>query len=115
MPVYHMLRCRAPTIRRRRAAHRNGGGRHSLLSTAFEDPLKGNLAGLHGTQRAQALTRGVREKGIRVIPWTVKDVASMERLLELGVHGIITDRPDLLLDLCRRRGIEIGRESLKRP
>ena len=49
-----------------------------------------------------------RERGIRVVPWTVNDESAMERLIELGVDGIITDRPDLLVALCRRRGIEIA-------
>ena len=35
--------------------------------------------------------------GLRVIPWTVNDVAEMERLVEMGVDGLISDRPDLLL------------------
>ena len=45
---------------------------------------------------------------MRVVPWTVNDVGTMERLIDLGVDGIITDRPDLLIDLCRRKGIEMG-------
>ena len=49
-----------------------------------------------------------RSKGMRVVPWTVNDPSAMERLIELGVDGIITDRPDLLIELCRRRGIELG-------
>lgn len=35
--------------------------------------------------------------GLKVIPWTVNDVATMEELIEMGVDGIISDRPDLLL------------------
>ena len=35
--------------------------------------------------------------GLRVIPWTVNDVDEMERLIEMGVDGLISDRPDLLL------------------
>jgi glycerophosphoryl diester phosphodiesterase len=49
-----------------------------------------------------------REAGMRVVPWTVNDVGAMEQLIGLGVDGIITDRPDVLLDLCRRRGIPTG-------
>ncbi len=33
--------------------------------------------------------------GLLVVPWTVNDPAAMDRLIELGVDGIITDRPDL--------------------
>jgi len=33
--------------------------------------------------------------GLEVIPWTVNDPDLMRRLLEQGVDGIITDRPDL--------------------
>jgi glycerophosphoryl diester phosphodiesterase len=35
--------------------------------------------------------------------WTVNQKEQMERLLDLGVDGIITDRPELLLDLLRQR------------
>jgi len=39
------------------------------------------------------LTRA-REAGMKTIPWTVNDVAEMQRLLSLGVDGIITDYPN---------------------
>jgi glycerophosphoryl diester phosphodiesterase len=35
------------------------------------------------------------EKGIKVIPWTVNDKNSMERLRAMKTDGIITDYPDL--------------------
>ncbi len=51
--------------------------------------------------------------GFAVIPWTVNDVPTMRRLIGLGVDGIITDRPDLLLDLAREEGLPIrGRSEL---
>jgi glycerophosphoryl diester phosphodiesterase len=34
--------------------------------------------------------------GLKVIPWTVNERADMERLVALGVNGIITDYPDRL-------------------
>jgi glycerophosphoryl diester phosphodiesterase len=49
--------------------------------------------------------------GVEVHVWTVNEPADMERLLELGVDGLITDRVDLALPLVqawRRRG-ESGR------
>jgi glycerophosphoryl diester phosphodiesterase len=36
-----------------------------------------------------------KAKGIRVIPWTVNDLPTMLRLKEMGVHGIISDYPNL--------------------
>lgn len=36
-------------------------------------------------------------KKIKVIPWTVNDVADMKRLKQMGVDGLITDYPDRFL------------------
>lgn len=36
-------------------------------------------------------------RGYRVFAWTVNDAAEIERLVALGVDGIISDRPDLVL------------------
>lgn len=45
--------------------------------------------------------------GFAVVPWTVNDAPTMERLLDAGVDGIISDRPDLLLEVARKRGMRI--------
>jgi glycerophosphoryl diester phosphodiesterase len=37
-----------------------------------------------------------QQLGLSIIPWTVDDTVEMARLKELGVWGIITDRPDRL-------------------
>lgn len=44
------------------------------------------------------------DAGLEVIPWTVNDRTDMADLIALGVDGLITDRPDLLLDLLRAQG-----------
>jgi glycerophosphoryl diester phosphodiesterase len=41
------------------------------------------------------LVEECRSKGIKVIPWTVNEKKEMETLVGFGVHGIITDYPDL--------------------
>ena len=43
--------------------------------------------------------------GVGVHVWTVNDEAEMERLLELGVDGIVTDRADRLRRVMEARGI----------
>ncbi len=45
--------------------------------------------------------------GIKVIPWTVNDREDMERLIDWGVDGIITDRPDILKEIILERKINI--------
>lgn len=41
--------------------------------------------------------------GVETHVWTVNDPGDMARLLDLGVHGIVTDRADLGLEVVRRR------------
>jgi glycerophosphoryl diester phosphodiesterase len=38
----------------------------------------------------------LKQKGIKIIPWTVNDAYSMKRFIELQVDGIITDYPNLI-------------------
>ncbi len=43
--------------------------------------------------------------GRHVHAWTIDERAEMERLIDLGVDGIITDRTDVLRDVLRSRGL----------
>jgi glycerophosphoryl diester phosphodiesterase len=47
------------------------------------------------------------ELGLPVIPWTVNTTADMERLMDLGVDGIITDYPTRLRTLLAERGLKL--------
>lgn len=52
-----------------------------------------------------ALLAEARALGIRVIPFTVNDPAMIDKLLDMGVDGLITDYPDRVrAALDRRRG-----------
>jgi glycerophosphoryl diester phosphodiesterase len=43
--------------------------------------------------------------GLKVLVWTVNDPATMARMLDMGVDGLITDRPDLARRLLEERNI----------
>ena len=43
--------------------------------------------------------REAHAKNVKVEPWTVNDPALMKQYIEWGVDGIITDRPDLMLEV----------------
>jgi glycerophosphoryl diester phosphodiesterase len=46
--------------------------------------------------------REAHAKNIAVEPWTVNDPRLMEQYIEWGVDGIITDRPDLMVEILNR-------------
>ena len=48
--------------------------------------------------------RTAHRHGKQVHIWTVDDEAQIERLLDAGVDGIFTDRPDTLKTVLQRRG-----------
>ncbi len=45
------------------------------------------------------LIKDCHRKSIKVIPWTVNDVAGIRKLKKMGVDGVITDYPDLFSQL----------------
>lgn len=45
--------------------------------------------------------------GLKVVPWTVNEAADMQRLINWGVDGLITDYPRRLRDIMAERGMEL--------
>jgi glycerophosphoryl diester phosphodiesterase len=65
---------------------------------AFQVPIESS--GI--TIMTSHFVRAAHERNLRVDVWTIDDPLEMERMQGLGVDGIITDRPDLLMKLLGR-------------
>ena len=51
-----------------------------------------------------ALVEAARRRNVRVQVWNINDEERMRQLVRMGVDGIMTDRPDRLLELLGRDG-----------
>ncbi|MGD0834803.1 MAG: glycerophosphodiester phosphodiesterase [Candidatus Dormibacteria bacterium] len=109
--------------RRLRRFRRLSGGRvcTSMGSGAIARARLASLAGRMPAVGADCVQVPLAHRGIRIVDrrfvaaahrgglpvhvWTVDDEATMERLVDLGVDGIMTDRPSLLREVLRRRGL----------
>jgi glycerophosphoryl diester phosphodiesterase len=53
--------------------------------------------------------------GLQVIPWTANDPSDMARLFDMGVDGLISDRPDLLRRVLMEKGRAVPEPSPVAP
>ena len=54
-----------------------------------------------------AKVREAQSLGIQVLAWTVNAPRDIERMLDLGVDGIVSDRPDLVREAMQRRSLPL--------
>jgi len=53
--------------------------------------------------------------GLTVLAWTVNEPTRMAQLMDMGVDGIVTDRPDLLRAEMQRRGLPLPAATPVQP
>ncbi|HET9977117.1 MAG TPA: glycerophosphodiester phosphodiesterase [Burkholderiaceae bacterium] len=53
--------------------------------------------------------------GLTVLAWTVNAPRDIERMLDLGVDGIVSDRPDLVREAMQRRGMRLPKATPVAP
>jgi len=53
--------------------------------------------------------------GLQVIPWTVNKAEDMARLIDWGVDGLITDRPDFLREVMAQKKLPLPRPTPVSP
>jgi glycerophosphoryl diester phosphodiesterase len=54
-----------------------------------------------------ASVREAQQLGLKVVVWTVNDERDMERMISLGVDGIISDYPDRLRRVSAAHGLQL--------
>ncbi|MDG4857037.1 glycerophosphodiester phosphodiesterase family protein [Streptomyces sp. T-3] len=55
----------------------------------------------------RAMTSAAHARGLKVVPWTCDDPATIEALMDMGVDGIITDYPDRVRKIMADRGMRL--------
>ena len=78
-----------------------GGMREAYRAAGQAMQLPCEFAGM--TLVSEQTLKAAHELGVEMFVWTINDAAEMERLLRLGVDGIITDHP------ARLRALVAGR------
>ena len=71
----------------------------------------GRIWSVHFADLTPALLKEAKDLGLTVLAWTVNDTPQMVRLMDMGVDGIVTDRPDLLREEMARRGMPLPRPT----
>ena len=66
------------------------------------------IASVDGVAEAKAL-------GLTVLAWTVNEPRQIADAIDLGVDGIVSDRPDLVRDEMQRRGMALPPATPVRP
>lgn len=56
----------------------------------------------------EALVQAAHDRGLQVVPWTVNGRHDMRRLIRLGVDGLITDYPDVGMEVLRSEKASSG-------
>ena len=74
-------------------------------SVALQIPLTYPVAGHRLRVITPHLIRAAHARGMKVQAWTIDDADTMERLIDLGVDGILSNRIDVLKRVLIRRGL----------
>jgi glycerophosphoryl diester phosphodiesterase len=80
----------------------HGGSTPRLVAAAGCQAWSPNFADPSADKVAEA-----KSLGIKVIPWTVNERADIDRVIDLGVDGIISDYPDRLRAAVAAKGMAV--------
>jgi glycerophosphoryl diester phosphodiesterase len=105
-----------------RSTVRRGSPWTAGLPVRSSEPFQGELVALaflagahaigpHHRDLTPKLIHEAHAAGMRVVPWTVNRRWTMHTLVDLGVDGIVTDRPLRLRDVLAVRGFDLPRPA----
>jgi glycerophosphoryl diester phosphodiesterase len=69
----------------------------------------GTIWSPNGGALTETLVQEAKALGLKVIPWTINNLADMDRLIGWGVDGIITDYPERLRAVMGSRNLPLPR------
>jgi glycerophosphoryl diester phosphodiesterase len=61
------------------------------------------------------LVKEAHALGLKVIPWTANKTEDMTRLIDWGVDGLITDRPDVMRDVMAEKNLPLPKPTPVAP
>ncbi|MEV0677079.1 glycerophosphodiester phosphodiesterase family protein [Actinosynnema sp. NPDC050436] len=86
----------------------------SALSPVHGNPQNGKIGDPDYVPfTTKALVQEAHRHHLKVVPWTVDDPATVHKLVDDGVDGIITDYPDRVRTVLRDRGLPLPRTYRK--
>lgn len=82
--------------------------RRAGLALEAVDRAGTQLLALHRRSTSRRLVAQAHRAGIGVVTWTVNGSREMRKMIDIGVDGIMTDRPDRLINILRHKGLAAG-------
>ncbi|WP_051324678.1 esterase-like activity of phytase family protein [Candidatus Solirubrobacter pratensis] len=76
-------------------------------ATTFEPTRKTPPPGLKAASSELMSVSSLHAAGFKVVPYTVDDPVKMDKLIKLGVDGLISDRPDLAHQVAVQDGVDL--------
>lgn len=85
------------------------------ISPVHGNPQNGRVGDAnYEAYTTRAMVDSAHKAGIKVIPWTVSDAATLGSLIDSGVDGIITDLPDMARQVLQSKGKALPQPVTKR-
>lgn len=73
-----------------------------------------DVISLYYTELSKEDVELAHQLGMKVVPWTVNSPQDMQMLIDMGVDGMITDRPWVLRPILLKRGFKLNKPVINK-